>query len=105
MIYWTRTKDVILVLERKSNMISKIATKVGSFALRKISNTAIDKSVQKLNKPYGEFKREIMQIKPLNIGEDKSMHCYRTMPNDTSGFCKKVFEYEIDKYHKTKKYK
>ena len=45
MIYWTRTKDVILVLERKSNMISKIATKVGSFALRKISNTAIDKTV------------------------------------------------------------
>ena len=63
------------------------------------------KLFKKLNKPYGEFKREIMQIKSLNVGEDKSMHCYRTMSNDTSGFCKKVFEYEIDKYHKTKKYK
>jgi len=30
---------------------------------------------------------------------------YIALPDDSTGFCRKVFEYEIDKYHKTGKYK
>ena len=86
-------------------MINKIATTVASFALRNVGNTAIDKTVQKFNEPYRQFKQEIFGIKPLNVGEDKSMRCYKAMPYDSTGFCQKVFEYEINKYHKTGKYK
>ena len=86
-------------------MMNKIATGVASFALRKIGNATIDKTVQRFNEPYRRFKQETTGIKPLNVGEDESMRCYRAMPYDSTGFCKKVFEYEIDKYYKTGKYK
>ena len=85
--------------------MNKIVTSLGSYALRKVGNTAIDKTFQKINEPYRRLKHETMAINPLNVGEDKSMRCYRALPNDSTGFCRRVFEYEIDKYHKTGKYK
>lgn len=86
-------------------MINKIVTRVGSYALRKIGNATIDRTFQKINDPYRKLKKETRTINPLNVGEDESMRCYRAMPDDSTGFCRKVFEYEIDKYHKTGKYK
>ena len=86
-------------------MLNKIVTTLGSYALRTVSNTLIDKSVQKINRPYNNFNRKLKGISSLNVGEEESLRCYKYIPHDSTGFCRRVMEYEINKYNKTGKYK
>ncbi|MBR5599610.1 MAG: hypothetical protein IKW39_06180 [Alphaproteobacteria bacterium] len=37
--------------------------------------------------------------KPLNVGEEESLRCYKAMPYDKSGFCKLVGDKARYDYH------
>lgn len=84
-------------------MVSKIITTAGRYAVKKISNKTINKVVEKINEPFAAFNREILGIKPLNVGEDEEMACYRQYPNDTTR-CRAVGDRIREEYHRTGKY-
>lgn len=60
-------------------MVSKIATTAGKFILKKVGNATAKKYID----TYDYISdRILMGAKPLNIGEDEEMACYRQYPND-----------------------
>ena len=82
-------------------MLNKIAQAALKTVAKKTGSTVLQKAIW----PLERLDKEWSGGRILNVGEDESMRCYRIMPNDSTGFCKKVMEYEIKKYHKTGKYK
>ena len=84
-------------------MVSKIVTSVGRYAIKKIGN----KTMEKAWDDYGNMKRKIINetlgVKPLNVGEDEEMACYRQYPNDTTR-CRAVGDRIRDEYRRTGKY-
>lgn len=84
-------------------MVSRIVTTIGRSAIKKIGNTAIKKTVEKFDKPYSTFNREIFGIKSLNVGEHEELDCYRQYPNASSG-CVDVGNKVRNNYHNTGKY-
>ena len=84
-------------------MVSKIVTSVGRYAIKKIGNNAINKIVEKIDETFAAFNREILSIKPLSVGEDEEMACYRQYPNDTTR-CRAVGDRIREEYRRTGKY-
>ena len=82
-------------------MMNKIAQVAFKTVAKKTGSTILQKAVWPLEK----LDKEWSGGRPLNVGEDESMRCYRAMPKDSTGFCKKIMEYEANKYRKTGKYK
>ena len=82
-------------------MIHKAARTALRYVARKTGSNLLQKTIR----PLERLDEEWSGGRYLNVGEDESMKCYRAMPNESTGFCKKVMEYEINKYRKSGKYK
>lgn len=84
-------------------MVGKIITIVGKSALKKVGNTAIKKVVEKIDKPFAAFNREVLGIKQLNVGEDEELDCYKRYPNNVE-WCKRLGQQIRKDYQETGKY-
>lgn len=84
-------------------MVSKIVTTIGGFAVKKLGNATIKKAVEQVDKPFAAFNREVLGIKPLNVGEEEELSCFRQYPNDIKR-CEKLGQKIRDEYRQTGKY-
>ncbi len=72
-------------------MVNKFIISAGKYAVKKIGNTAINKTMENIFDTYDYVTDRIgTGSKPLNIGEEDSLRCYKAMPYDKTGFCKAV---------------
>lgn len=79
--------------------------KIAQTALRTVARQTGSTLLQKTMWPLERLDKEWRGGRPLNVGEDASMRCYRAMPNESTGFCRKVMEHEINSYRRTGTYK
>ena len=76
-------------------MVNKLVT----FAAKKAGGKTFEKTIEKASDTYDYIKDRIRWgIKPLNIGEDESLECYRKYPNDKTR-CKALGDKIRDNYH------
>ena len=77
-------------------MVSKVVTTAGKFVAKKVAN----KTMKKVFDTYDYISdRNLAGSKPLNVGEEESLRCYKAMPYDKSGFCKLVGDKARYDYH------
>lgn len=84
-------------------MVNKIVTNLGRYVVKRIGNKVINKMVEKIDEPFAAFNREILGIKPLNLGEDEEMACYREYPHDNVR-CQAIGNEIREEYRRTGKY-
>lgn len=67
-------------------MVSKIVTKIGKYVAKKATN----ETLKNVFDTYDYISDRIsMGARPLNVGEDEEMACYRQYPHDTAR-CKAI---------------
>lgn len=77
-------------------MVSKLVTTIA----RKVGGKALEKSAEKLSDTYDYVSDRVRWgIKPLNMGEEESLNCYKYMPQDKTGFCDSVGNSKREQYH------
>lgn len=84
-------------------MMNKIVTTVGQYAVKKIGNKTLTKTMERFDEPFATFNREILGVKSLNVGEDEELACYRQYPYDIER-CRDIGNRLRGEYHRTGRY-
>lgn len=77
-------------------MVNKFITKGAKFVAKKVGSKILENTIDTVDYVSDRIG---MGSKPLNIGEDESIKCYKAMPYDKSGFCENVGNRVRENYH------